>query len=100
MDLLAQSYPFWFSLWRVSLPQIQSPRLPGVSRDLWFLALVALTTMAGVGFAQETAAPVVFGGVTLKGPTPPIAPDTVARDAEGHFFLNDTATTEKLRIDG
>jgi len=56
---------------------------------------------AQAGAEPSTAVgPVTVGGVTLIGPAPPVAPDTVARDAAGHATLRATRIEETLRIDG
>jgi hypothetical protein len=71
-----------------------------------WLVVLALLAMPSLLFAQAgappaaVAAPVTVGGVTLIGPSPPIAPDTAARDTDGHATLRATRIDETLRIDG
>ena len=73
-----------------------------------FVLAAAFLTLASVpARAQEASAappaataPVVYAGVTLKGPPPPVAPQTSTRDAEGHVTIRATRIDEKLRIDG
>jgi hypothetical protein len=68
------------------------------------MSVLALLAMPSLVFAQgappSASAPVTVGGVTLIGPSPPIAPDTAARDTDGHATLRATRIDETLRIDG
>ena len=79
-------------------------RRRGLRKFLSALALVALVLVPSDGVAQDTPAPTpglpVFAGVILNGPPPPAAPETSARDSEGHATLRATRISDKPRIDG
>ncbi|MEQ1728857.1 MAG: DUF5916 domain-containing protein, partial [Vicinamibacterales bacterium] len=67
---------------------------------------VALCACASAALAQPapTAQPSgpapIVNGVTINGPAPPVAPDTVARDTQGRVTLRATRITSAMKIDG
>ena len=70
------------------------------------LLAVALCACGSTVLAQSVpAAPPsgpapVVNGVTINGPAPPAAPDTVARDGQGRVTLRATRITSAMKIDG
>ncbi|MGE3955722.1 MAG: DUF5916 domain-containing protein [Vicinamibacterales bacterium] len=64
----------------------------------------SVLAVASLAFAQAPATPatpaVVVNGTPINGPAPPVAPDTVARDAQGHVTLRATRISTPIRIDG
>jgi Domain of unknown function (DUF5916) len=73
---------------------------PGTPASMaWRLLLVPLLVMA-------TAAPVVAQQdgtgrlVAIDGPVPPIAPETISRDAQGRATIRAIKLSEPLRVDG
>ncbi len=48
----------------------------------------------------QSVSTTVVNGVTINGPQPPVAPDTLARDAQGHVTLRATRVTSAMKMDG
>ena len=61
--------------------------------------LSAQTASAGAS-PSESPAPATVNGVPINGPAPPLAPDTLARDTQGHVTLRATRISTPMKIDG
>ena len=64
------------------------------------LALSISTAAAQTTQTPPAVSPAEVNGVTINGPAPPIAPETVARDAQGRVTLRATRITSPMKIDG
>ncbi|MFN7914998.1 MAG: DUF5916 domain-containing protein [Vicinamibacterales bacterium] len=70
--------------------------------SLLAVALLALSLSTAAAQSASTAAvpPPVVNGVPINGPAPPVAPETIARDAQGRVTLRATRVTSPMKIDG
>jgi hypothetical protein len=64
---------------------------------LWLVSVIGLLTVAIPAAAQDGSAPI---GVIIDGPAAPVAPATIARDAQGRATMRAIKLSEPLRVDG
>ncbi|MFN7983545.1 MAG: hypothetical protein U0Q11_16995 [Vicinamibacterales bacterium] len=73
------------------------------------VGLLLLLVVSARASAQSATSPSTGGGsgsastvngVAINGPAPPVAPDTLARDGQGHVTLRATRITAPVKIDG
>src|SRR6478609_4429898 len=86
-----------------------NPKALILSSGRALLLAIALNSSAAVAFAhapsQVAARPAEVppapptDGVTMNGPPPPVAPDTIARDEQGRVTLRASRITRPMKID-
>ena len=64
------------------------------------LALLAALFASTLSTAHAQPATSTANGVTINGPAPPVAPETVARDGQGRVTLRATRISTPMKMDG